>query len=238
MNTGSSATRRRRGRLDAAFTALGALLAAALIVTLALGGFTLSDRAGTGSGAPAEQARPLPPFTGIVLAGANNVVVRVGGRESVVVHADRNLLGRVTTRVRSGTLVIGTTPGELEAKSPMYVALTVPTLDELGLEGAGNIDATGIDARSLTVRLPGAGNIAVTGTATTLQVTIGGEGTADLRGLVARDAKAELSGTGTITLTATRRLDAGISGSGTILYGGDPAHVSRNITGSGTISAG
>ena len=33
----------------------------------------------------------------------------VGGEQSVVVHADGNLLDRVTTRVRGGKLVIGNT---------------------------------------------------------------------------------------------------------------------------------
>src|SRR5262245_51190311 len=56
-------------------------------------------RPGTGSGVAATQARSVAPFTGVDLAGANNVVIRVGAKQSVVVHADDNLLRRVTTRV-------------------------------------------------------------------------------------------------------------------------------------------
>jgi hypothetical protein len=36
-------------------------------------------------------------FTSVDLAGANIVVVHVGREQKVVVHADDNLLGRVTT---------------------------------------------------------------------------------------------------------------------------------------------
>ena len=43
---------------------------------------------------------------------------------------------------------------------------------------------------------------------------------------------------GSITLTATRSLTARVSGSGTILYGGNPAHVTPTVTGTGTISPG
>jgi hypothetical protein len=39
-----------------------------------------SSPAGTGSGVAATQARSLPPFTGVSLAGDNNVVVEVGAR--------------------------------------------------------------------------------------------------------------------------------------------------------------
>ena len=197
-----------------------------------------SSRAGTGSGVAATQPRSLPPFTSVELAGDNNVTIQVGARQSVIVHADSNLLGRVTTRVSSGRLVIGTTPGNLSAKSPMFVAVTVPSLDRLRLGGAGNISATGIDNRKLTVALPGSGTIEVTGATMKLAVTISGEGTALLRQLVARDADAALGGDGTIMLTATHSLTARISGHGTILYGGKPAYVTQNVTGSGTISAG
>jgi Putative auto-transporter adhesin, head GIN domain len=225
-----------RRRLDVALTALGGLLAAALIITLALGGFSFSRH--TGAGGAAEQARTLPPFTGVVLAGDNNVVVDIGARQSVVVHADRNLLRRVTTRVRSGRLVIGTTPGPLQTKSPMFVAVSVPALDAVELPGHGNISVTGLSASRFTADLPGDGTIEATGTARTLDVSIGGMGTALLHGLAARDATAELSGAGSIMVTATHSLAARLSGSGTILYGGDPPHLIKAVSGSGTIGPG
>ena len=238
MTPKTTAAPRRRNRLDTALIAIGALLVVALILTLVLGGFTFGGHRGSGSGVAAEQARSVPAFSGVVLAGANNVIIHVGAKQSVVVHADRNLLHRVTTQVRSHRLVIGTTPGNLNAKRPMFVTVGVPSLDALALEGAGNIAATGIDASRLTVELPGSGNIDASGTAARLVVTIGGQGTAQLRGLVARDATAALSGDGTIMVTATRSLTATLSGTGTILYGGEPQRLIKKLSGSGTISAG
>jgi hypothetical protein len=221
--------------------ALGVLLVIAILVALVVDRIffqSSSSSAGAGSGVAATQARSLPPFTGVDLAGANNVVVQVGGRRSVIVHADSNLLGRVTTSVRSGRLVIGTTPGNLNAKTRMFVAVTLPSLDRLTLGGAGNISATGINSRKLAVELPGTGNIEATGTVTRLDATVSGEGTALLRQLITRDAKAALSGDGTIMLTATRSLTARVSGTGAVLYGGNPPHVTQRVTGRGTISPG
>jgi hypothetical protein len=220
--------------------ALGVLLLIAILVALLVDRtfFQSSSRpAGTGSGVAATQARSLLPFTGVDLAGDNNIIVQVGARQSVIVHADNNLLRRVTTRVQAGRLVIGTTPGNLSAKSPMFVAISLPSLHGLSLQGAGNITVTGINTRNLTIELPGSGNIDATGTTTKLAVTISGEGTALLRRLIARDARAALSGDGSIMLTATRSLAASVSGNGTILYGGNPADVTQRVTGSGTISA-
>jgi hypothetical protein len=243
MSTGHTAIHQRRGlrRLQRALTALGVLLLIAILVALLVDRIffpSSSSPAGTGSGVAATQARSLPPFTGVELAGYNNLIVQVGARQSVTVHADSNLLSRVTTRVRSGRLVIGTIPGNLKAKSPMFVKVSLPSLTGLRLQGAGNISVTGIKSRNLTVALPGAGNIDAAGTTTKLDVTISGEGTALLRQLVARDANAVLSGDGSIMLTATHSLTARVSGSGTVLYGGNPPRVTQRITGSGTISAG
>jgi Putative auto-transporter adhesin, head GIN domain len=228
-------------RLGLALAALGALLLTGILIALLVDRIFFpgsSSPPGTGSGVATTQARSLPPFTAVDLAGENNVIVRVGARQSVVVHADSNLLRRVTTRVRSGRLVIGTTPGNFSAKSPMFVEVSLPSLESLRLQGAGNIAVTGINSPSLSVELPGSGNIDAGGTTTTLDVTISGEGTALLRQLIARDAKAVLTGDGSIMLTATHRLTARVLGSGTVLYGGNPSHVTREVTGNGAISAG
>jgi hypothetical protein len=221
--------------------ALGALLLTAILFALLVDRIffpSSSSPRGTGSGVAATQTRSLPPFTAVELAGENNVIVRVGPRQSVVVHADTNLLRRVTTRVRSGRLVIGTTRGNFSAKSPMFVEVRLPSLKSLRLQGAGNIAVTGVNSPRLSVELPGSGNIDAGGTTTTLDVSISGEGTALLRQLIARDANAALTGDGTIMLTATHSLIARVSGSGTVLYGGNPLHLTRAVTGSGAISAG
>jgi Putative auto-transporter adhesin, head GIN domain len=222
MSTAPTPLHQRRAprRLRLTLPALAVLLLAAILIALLVDRIfqSSSSPAGTGSGVAATQRRSLPPFTGVDLAGENNVIVRVGASQSVIVHADSNLLTRVTTRVRSGSLVIGTTPGNLNAKTPMFVAVSVPSLDALTLNGDGNITVTGINSRRLTVVLPGSGAVHATGTTTRLEVTISGVGTALLGQLIARDVKAALSGDGSITLAATHSLKASIPGSGTIVY--------------------
>jgi hypothetical protein len=224
-----------------ALAAIAGLLLAAILVILLVDRLFFErtgGHAGTGSGVASTQSRSVSRFTAVDLAGLNNVVVRAGARPSVVVHADSNLLRRVTTRVRAGRLVIGTTPGNLNTKSPMYVVVTVPSVEALTLRGGGTITVSNLNSRRLTVRLPGAGMIRATGRATRLDVTISGSGTALLSELVARDVNAGVSGQGSIVLTALHRLDARVSGSGTIVYTGNPAHIATRVTGSGTITAG
>lgn len=220
----------------------------ATIIAFLLGGLTVStlyeshvfessSTSGTqGSGVLATQTRHLPSFTSVELAGNNNVVVRVGEKQSVVVKADDNLIDRVTTKVQSGTLIVGNTRGSFSTKSPMRVAIAVPTLDAVTLTGNGNIVVDGIQAEGLKVDIPGNGTITGNGTATGLDVTVSGSGVARFTELVANDVQAAVSGSGSIFATATKSLDASVSGSGAIFYAGNPQHVTRSVTGSGVIT--
>ncbi len=188
-----------------------------------------------GSGVPAAQIRVVPAFSRVELAGSNVVTVHVGGARSVVVHGDRNLLSRVITTVSERRLVIDTI-GSFESQTPMRVAITMPSLDALALSGSGMMVADGVRATTLRVTLPGSGLLRVQGTAGRLAVTLDGSGVAELTGLVARDAHAVVAGSGRIDVTATRSLDASIPGTGAIAYGGDPANVATNVSGTGAIT--
>jgi Putative auto-transporter adhesin, head GIN domain len=189
-----------------------------------------------GSGVTATQTRDVAPFTSLQLAGSNNVVIRVGERQSVLVRADDNLLDRITTEVQSGKLVIANTPGGFTTKSPMIVEVSVPMLDALTLTGNGNVVVNGIKAERFEVSLPGSGTLMGSGTATRLDVTVGGSGTVQFTRLVADDVRALVSGSGSIFVTATEGLDASVSGSGAIIYTGNPSSVTKSVTGSGAIT--
>ena len=212
-------------------------LAVALLYHLDMFGGSSSSTT-EGSGVAATQIRDVTSFSSVELAGSNNVVIRVGEKQSVVVRADDNLLDRVTTEVRSGKLVIANTPGSLATKSPMSVEVTVPTLSALTLTGSGNIVVNGIGAESLKVALPGSGTLTGSGTATRLDVTVGGSGMVQFTRLIANDVRAVVSGSGSIFITATKSLDASVSGSGAILFAGNPQDVTKSITGSGAITGG
>ena len=205
-------------------------------VAVATGLLTACGGAGMmGSGTEAAQTRRLAAFSSVDLVGSSNVTVHVGGGQSVVVHADDNLRSRVTTQVHAGTLKIGTT-GSFTTNSPMNVQISVPSLKALTLSGSGVIAAGNIQAQRLSVRLSGSGVVRTSGTVTRLDVSLGGSGDAQLGQLAARDVHAVLSGSGRIVTRAADTLQASVPGSGTIVYTGNPAHVTTSVTGSGTIT--
>jgi hypothetical protein len=190
-----------------------------------------------GSGVPASQARELAPFDAVELAGSNEVTIRVGGEQSVVVHADDNLLDRVTTRVDDRKLVIGNEGGGFTTRNPIRVDVVVPAVHGLALSGSGTIDAEGIDVDELTVVLSGSGVVSASGCARRVEVKLNGSGDAKLQRVVAQEAHANLSGSGRIAVNATESLEASVPGTGSIEYSGNPPQVRTSVDGVGSVSA-
>jgi len=214
-----------------------ALVLAVVGLALALHDRSSSGTGLRGSGIAATQVRHVAPFRGVELAGGTNVNVSIGSVQRVVVHADSNLLGAVTTRVVAGRLVVGNT-GSFSTRSQMEVDVTVPELDALALSGGGILDARDVHAHTLALTLSGGGIAQATGTADALTVLLTGGGSAQLRGLVARDVQVRLTGAGLVSVDATDSLDATLTGAGSILYDGNPSHVTKDVTGTGVIAPG
>jgi hypothetical protein len=216
------------------------LVAAAMAIVIVLaarnGSTGTSSSTGlSGSGVPAAQTRTVPAFTAVDLAGSNVVTVDVGGAQTVTVHGDDNLIGYVTTTVRNGTLAVGQRR-DFRTTSPMSVTITVPSLDAVTLSGSGVLTVDGAKAGHFTIRAPGSGVLVVNGTTTTLDASLAGTGDVRLDGLAAHDATATVAGTGRLLVNASQSLDATVSGTGAIVYTGNPAKVTKNVTGTGTIT--
>ena len=111
-----------------------------------------------GSGIAVRQVRRSPRSPPSTWPAATTSSIRVGRPRSVVVRADDNLIRHVTTRVDSGTLVIGST-GSYASKTAMSVTISVPALEALTLSGSGNVAAEDIHATRFTVSLSGSGNV-------------------------------------------------------------------------------
>ena len=232
----------RRVRLWAGPAVVLALALAVVVLALVFRndvvGGSSSSATVHGSGVAAAQVRKLPPFSGVELSGSNTVTIHVGGDRSVVVHADENLLGHVTTSIEGRSLVIGNTPGSISTESPMRVDVTVPSLEAVDLSGNGVISATGVSASVFRVTLSGSGLVHATGKASRLDVRLAGSGDAQLQEVVATDVRAVVEGSGRILVHPTTSLDAAVPGSGAIVYVGHPAHTTTSVTGSGAVTHG
>jgi hypothetical protein len=206
------------------------------------------------SGEIAEERRAVGEFSRVELTGSGSVEIVQGDQPGVAVRADRNLLSRVETEVRDGTLMLGLKPGVLfsggkvvytvSAKNLTLVktsgsgdiAARLPlTADELELrsEGSGEISAE-VKTGKLTVKIAGSGDVDLSGSADSLSIVILGSGSVKAPDLSGRSADANMAGSGDVELGTYETLDAKIAGSGDVVYGGSPRVTSR-VLGSGQL---
>jgi hypothetical protein len=219
----------RRHRLTVVLLALVVLCSTAVVLSRHRG-----SKTGEGSGVSTTQTRRVSPFGSLELAGSAVVAARIGPRRSVVVHADDNLIDRITTVVRDGRLVVDTRGG-FSTKSPMRVEVVARSLSLVSLTGSGVLTVEGLRQAHVAVRLPGSGVLDASGAVDRVDATLSGSGDLDLRNLVARGATAAVSGSGRLQVHATETLHAAVSGTGALFYSGSPATVTRSVTGTGAI---
>ncbi len=189
-----------------------------------------------GSGNVTSETRNVSGFTGIDLAGSAYVDITFGETAAVVVEAEDNIVPLIETRVEKNQLVISLKPNtSITTTKPVRVHVTMKSLDAVILHGSGSVTSSGINGDTIQVDLPGSGSIQLSGTVKSANINLGGSGSVSCDQLKANSVKVIVSGSGNAQVYASDSLEAGVSGSGTIRYSGNPAQISKNVTGSGRI---
>ena len=153
------------------------------------------------------------------------------------VSADDNILPLIQTTVTNGKLVISTKSNvNFTSVNRVVVTLAMKSIKRVTLTGSGNMHVAAMAGPDLAIDLPGSGEVIVEGVADHVTISLPGSGNIQCEGLKARSANVALAGSGNISLYASETLDASMPGSGTIRYEGNPAQVTKSITGSGSIT--
>lgn len=211
-----------------------------LILGLVTSGCTITLRYEEGSGVLVTEQRDVSGFDRVSFEGLGTLIITHGSEESFTIEAEDNILPRIETKVRGGTLEIGFDTDRWQdiarpTKSITYI-LTVITLDGITLSGAGSIEVSGIDTERFDVELSGAGSIELSGFAATQEINVSGAGSYDSGELKSEHVDVNISGAGSATVWATESLDVNISGVGSVRYYGDP-QVRESVSGLGNLEA-
>ncbi|MBU0928385.1 MAG: DUF2807 domain-containing protein [Spirochaetes bacterium] len=105
------------------------------------------------------------------------------------------------------------------------------------LTGSGDMELDCPSAASIDAKISGSGSMSLSGSCDALDLSIAGSGDFDSPDFKARTAKILITGSGDAELEVAERLDARLSGSGGVEYGGRPT-VNVSVTGSGRVRAG
>ena len=169
------------------------------------------------------------------LASIGDLRIEQTGTESLTIEADADVLPQLTSGVSSGILELGVAPDTtLTTSRPIVYHLTVDTLDSIAVSGAGDATASNLRTGRLTVEISGAGEVTLAGTADSQAVTISGNGDYNAEDLRSATAQVTIDAAGDAVLRVSDRLDATVSGVGSVKYIGNP-HVTKDVSGVGSV---
>lgn len=229
-----------------------------IVLAVQLGGcfggglFTRSVRS---SGHTVTETYDIKDFTGVsIRSQMNNLALEFAeGGYSVQIIADQRYLDRIRVE-KNGNLLRIETDDNLKFRERIEVRVTVPSLEELHLEGALDVDNKGaikadrlymtvagatdidlnMDCNELTVEASGAAEVDFRGRADTFSWKGAGATEMDGSGLVTQVATVVISGAGESSIHCEKTLNATVQGAGSIEYTGN-CEVHKNIQGAGSV---
>jgi hypothetical protein len=149
--------------------------------------------------------------------------------------AEDNLLPLLETRVADHILYLGTVNDvDINPTKPIEFIMEVKSLENFNMTGVGSIEAKGIQGKQLTIDLTGVGNMAIEGSANSLDLRLNGIGSYRGDRFKTKQATVHSDGVGSAVLNVSDQLDASVSGMGSIEYIGSPK-VQKSGQGMGNI---
>lgn len=188
-----------------------------------------------GNGKVVTDERNIADFTELELGGAYSVDVKVGGKPSLVISGEENIIKYIKTYVEGDRLIVDTRKN-ISPRKEIRIKITVPKLDALDASGACDVYAENIKSERFSIDLSGAGSIELNGSTDKCNIDISGAASLDAKNLKSRSLKVSISGASSADVYASEYIDASVSGVGSITYYGNPKDVRKDVSGVGSIS--
>lgn len=210
----------------------------------------------SGNGNVTTVERTTGDYDKIGVAGMFDVELVSGKEGKLTITAEENLLEYIETEVQGNSLKIKVRKGvNLKPRKGIHIVVPFKDISEVSLAGSGdivgrdlitsdhfetNLAGSGdidlaVEAGQLESNIAGSGDIKLHGKAGVYDGRVSGSGDIDARDLKAGDVNAAISGSGDIHVHCDGKLEARISGSGNVLYSGNPTKEDSKVSGSGKI---
>lgn len=233
------------------------MVVAILFATVSLNSCFLDDEnflgCEVGQGPVVTRVLDLPPFTGIDMSIAENVVIKQGPEQYVEVEGQGNIIDRLRLNVNDNTWKIRFDDCVMNHQDMVFY-ITLPEVEYLAISGSGKITSDGLltggtldlrisgsgdmdldlDYNNLDARISGSGDIDLDGECQNVDLDISGSGDFHAFGLKSQTCDVNISGSGNAEVWVTDDLNVKISGSGNVHYIGNPS-VDVSISGSGKV---
>jgi hypothetical protein len=218
----------------------------------------MSGRKVRGNGNIKTEERTVSHFKNVEVRGSINVYVSQGDIKPVKIEGDENLLQYVEVIEEGDRLIVRERPGfNLEPSGDLRIHVTAPVYNTIEVSGASDIiGETKINnPENLDLHVSGAGIIKMEVDAPKLKADISGSGSIDLKGqtkevdlglsgaahahcfdLLSENTSVDISGAGSAEVYASMKLDASVSGAGSVSYKGNATSVNQHVSGAGSVN--
>lgn len=117
----------------------------------------------------------------------------------------------------------------------LEVTITAPVFPALVMQGASDVDLADLDQPALAIDSAGAIDLTGKGRADRLTIDSKGAGSIGLADVAVRDATVRIAGAGDVDISASGKVDATISGAGSIGLHRKPEVLTSRVNGAGSI---
>lgn len=210
-----------------------------------------------GNGNLTTEQRNVSNTDRIKSMGNFDIDIIQGSSPSLKIDADENLMQYIVTENRDGRLVIRAREGyNLSSNNKIKVTVTTSKLEEVEVNGSGNVNGTGkfsgadhlkvsvagtgninlaVNSPEVESHIAGTGNIILSGETKKSSIQIAGVGDYKAENLMSENVDVHIAGSGNARVYAESSLSVNIAGSGDVYYKGN-ASVKQSVAGSGKIS--
>jgi len=210
-----------------------------------------------GNGNIKTEERSVGAFSRVEVHGSIDVYVTQGELKPVRIEGDENLLqyievkqdgNKIEVRNRRGYNLDPSTDMKIYVTSPVFSDIDVSgACDIIGetkisnddkirlhVSGAGDIKME-VDVPRVTSDITGSGSVYLKGKTRDFSCDLSGAGKAHCFDLLAENAKIDISGAGNAEIYASIKLDAQVSGAGSVSYKGNATTVNQKVSGAGSV---
>lgn len=211
-----------------------------------------------GNGNQKTETRTTAEYDEIKLQGYFDIDLVAGKEGSISIQAEENLMPYIKVEVEGNVLKIYQEKNKnLQSSKGNKILITVPfdKISAVGLSGSGDINTKNsikadkfiatlsgsgdlnleIEANDIEARLSGSGDVRLIGKSDKLNIKLSGSGDVSATSLIAKNVDVAISGSGDIQVNCSGSLYARVSGSGNIIYTGEPSAKDTKVSGSGNI---
>lgn len=229
-----------------------------LLIILLLAFILVSCQSISGSGNIVTEVRNHNEFKGIKNSGSIDVEVMQSENKEIKVEADDNIIEYVITKIDDGILRIHLKDNLSYRNITVRVYVNTPVIENLSVSGSGTLISKNVikDEERIELKVSGSGDMNVNVEAPLIVAHLSGSGKINMQGrtkdfssnisgsgdlvgnnLLAENTTIKVSGSGTAYVFASVKMDAKVTGSGSIFYSGNPSSTQTKKSGSGLIEA-